>query len=81
MRKGYSVGVVHDSPLLRYFLSENPAAKLSLVGPLLDLQDYGFALTLGSPIHKSVNAALLKLQTGGQSCKLEDAWFDEPAEE
>jgi len=81
LKSGEVKGVVYDSPLLRYYLTANPAAKLSLVGPLFDLQDYGFALTLGSPIRKSVNAALLKLQTGGQSCKLEDAWFDEPAEE
>jgi len=74
-------GIVYDSPLLRYYLTENPAAKFSLVGPMFDLQDYGFALPLGSPIRKNVNATLLKLQVGGEAGRLEDAWFEEPAAE
>ncbi|MFZ4483856.1 MAG: transporter substrate-binding domain-containing protein [Chthoniobacterales bacterium] len=74
-------GIIYDSPLLRYYLTQNPAAKLSLVGPLFDLQDYGFAMPLGSPIRKTINATLLKLQTTGEAGKLEAAWFEEPAAE
>ena len=81
LEAGEVKGVVYDSPLLRYFLSENPAARLSLVGPLFDLQDYGFALPLGSPLRKQVNAALLDLQVGGATGKLEADWFEEPAAE
>jgi ABC-type amino acid transport substrate-binding protein len=78
---GQVKGVVYDSPLLRYYLLENPAANFALVGPLFDLQDYGFALPLGSPLRKPINAALLDLQVGGQSGKLEAAWFEEPPAE
>ena len=78
---GQVKGVVYDSPLLRYYLSENPAANFALVGPLFDLQDYGFALTLGSPIRKSINAALLKMLVDGKAGRLEDAWFEEPPAE
>ena len=80
LERGEVKGVVYDSPMLRYYLTENPSAPLSLVGPLFDLQDYGFALPLGSPLRKPVNAALLDLQVGGESAKLEAAWFEEPAE-
>lgn len=81
LERGEVKGVVYDSPMLRYYLVENPAAKLSMVGPMFDLQDYGFALPLGSPLRKELNAALLNLQVGGASGKLEAAWFEEPAAE
>jgi len=79
LEEGEVKGVVYDSPLLRYYLSENPAAKLSLVGPLFDLQDYGFPMPLGSPLRKQINSALLDLQVGGATGKLETDWFEEPA--
>ena len=79
LEEGEVKGVVYDSPLLRYYLLENPAAKLSLVGPLFDLQDYGFPMPLGSPLRKQINSALLDLQVGGATGKLETDWFEEPA--
>ncbi|MFM8887326.1 MAG: transporter substrate-binding domain-containing protein, partial [Chthoniobacterales bacterium] len=50
-------GVVYDSPILRYFVAQNPTMGFSLVGEPFDLQDYGFALQLGSPLRKEINAA------------------------
>jgi ABC-type amino acid transport substrate-binding protein len=50
-----------------------------LVGDPFDLQDYGFALQLGSPLRKELNAALLKLQVSGWTDELEDKWFETPA--
>ena len=78
---GEVAGVVYDSPLLRYFISQNPSLKLGLVGPLFDLQDYGFPMALGSPLRKEINAALLALQVDGATGKLETDWFEEPAAE
>jgi len=74
-------GVVYDSPILRYYAAQNPAAGFSLVGVPFDLQDYGFALPLGSPLRKEINAALLKLQVSGWTDDLEDKWFQEPSAE
>ena len=74
-------GVVYDSPILRYYVAQNPAAGFSLVGEPFDLQDYGFALKLGSPLRKELNAALLKLQVSGWTDELEDRWFETPAAE
>jgi len=74
-------GVVYDSPILRYFVAQNPSAGFSLVGEPFDLQDYGFALKLGSPLRKEINAALLKLQVAGWTDELEDKWFQTPPAE
>jgi ABC-type amino acid transport substrate-binding protein len=60
-------------------VAQNPSAGLSLVGDPFDLQDYGFALQLGSPLRKELNAALLKLQVSGWTDELEDKWFETPA--
>jgi ABC-type amino acid transport substrate-binding protein len=81
LRSGEVKGVVYDSPLLRYYIAQNPAAGFSLVGDPFDLQDYGFALQLGSPLRKEINAVLLKLQVAGWSDELEDKWFQTPAAE
>ena len=81
LRAGSIKGVVYDSPLLRYYVAQNPSAGLSLVGEPFDLQDYGFALQLGSPLRKEINAALLKLQVSGWTDELEDKWFQTPAGE
>ncbi|MBJ7258174.1 MAG: transporter substrate-binding domain-containing protein [Chthoniobacterales bacterium] len=74
-------GVVYDSPILRYYVAQNPAAGFSLVGKAFDLQDYGFAMQLGSPLRKELNAALLKLQVAGWTDELEKKWFEAPAAE
>jgi len=79
LRAGSVKGVVYDSPILRYYISRHPASGLSLVGDPFDLQDYGFALPLGSPLRKEVNAALLKLQVSGWTNELENKWFQPPA--
>jgi polar amino acid transport system substrate-binding protein len=71
-------GVVYDSPILRYYVAQNPAAGFSLVGDPFDLQDYGFALKLGSPLRKEINSAILKLQVSGWTDELEDRWFETP---
>jgi polar amino acid transport system substrate-binding protein len=71
-------GVVYDSPILRYYVAQNPAAGFSLVGDPFDLQDYGFALRLGSPLRKEINSAILKLQVAGWTDDLEDRWFETP---
>ncbi|MFM7376284.1 MAG: transporter substrate-binding domain-containing protein [Chthoniobacterales bacterium] len=74
-------GVVYDSPILRYFVAQNPTMGFSLVGEPFDLQDYGYALQLGSPLRKGINAALLKLQVAGWTDELEDKWFQAPPTE
>jgi len=79
LRAGRVKGMVYDSPLLRYYLSTHPGGNLELVGPLFELQDYGFVMTLGSPLRKEINSALLKVQVSGYMAELERKWFQQSA--
>ena len=67
--------VVYDSPMLRYYRSAHPDANLTLAGELFERQSYGFALRLGSPLRKTINEALLKLQDEGFMDELDKKWF------
>ena len=78
LHSGSVKAVVYDSPILRYYIAQNPSASFSLVGQPFDPQDYGFALPLGSPLRKEINAALLKLQVSGWIGELEKKWFETP---
>ena len=75
LKDGRVKGVVYDSPLLRYYAAKHPGEKLAVVGPMFDPQDYGFALPLGSPVRKDLNAALLNVQTSGFMDELDRKWF------
>ena len=53
--------VVHDRPLLRYRLQNEPGG-LTLVGGAFNVQDYAIAFPLGSEQRRPVNQALLRLR-------------------
>lgn len=67
--------LVYDGPIMQYFASKNPTAKLEVVGPMFELQDYGFALHLDSPYRKKINEAILKLKKTGYLDELERKWL------
>jgi polar amino acid transport system substrate-binding protein len=75
LSRGDLKAVVYDSPILRYHVAANPSSKLQFAGDRFDLQNYGFALQLGSIYRKSINEALLKLQVAGFRDELEKKWF------
>ena len=67
--------VVFDSPTILYYARNKGAGKVSVVGPLFDLQYYGFLFPQGSELREPVNRALLKLRTNGIYDKLHSKWF------
>ena len=67
--------VVFDSPTILYYAKNKGAGKVSVVGPLFDLQYYGFLFPQGSELREPVNRALLKLRTNGIYDKLHSKWF------
>jgi ABC-type amino acid transport substrate-binding protein len=67
--------VVFDSPTILYYARNKGAGRVSVVGPLFDIQYYGFLFPQGSPLRESVNRALLKLRTNGTYEKLHNKWF------
>ena len=67
--------VVFDSPTIRYYASNEGAGKVSVVGPLFDIQYYGFLFPQGSELREPVNRALLRLRKNGIYDKIYQRWF------
>jgi polar amino acid transport system substrate-binding protein len=67
--------VVFDSPAILYFERNDGAGKVKAVGPLFDIQYYGFLFPQGSELRESVNRALLKLRKNGIYDRLYRKWF------
>jgi ABC-type amino acid transport substrate-binding protein len=67
--------VVFDSPILHYYLAKKPGANLQIVGAMFENQNYGFALPLGSPLRKTFNTSILKLQFSGAIEGLKKKWL------
>jgi polar amino acid transport system substrate-binding protein len=68
--------VVYDSPMLRYYLTKHADSPLQLAGDMFDLQNYAFAMPLGSPHRKRINEAILQLDKEGFRNALEKKWFN-----
>ena len=66
---------VFDSPTILYYARNKGAGRVSVVGPLFDIQYYGFLFPQGSELRESVNRALLKLRTNGTYDTLYNKWF------
>ena len=69
--------VVFDSPTILYYARNKGAGKVSVVGPLFEIQYYGFLFPQGSELRESVNRALLKLRNDGTYDTLHNEWFGE----
>jgi len=67
--------VVHDAPLLRYYVSTHTGSNLELVGELREPQEYGFALPTGSTHRKEINRIRLQLTEQGFLQELDKKWF------
>jgi ABC-type amino acid transport substrate-binding protein len=67
--------LVFDSPTILYYARHKGAGRVSVVGPLFDIQYYAFLFPQGSELRESVNRALLKLRKNGVYDKLHSKWF------
>ena len=67
--------VVFDSPTILYYAHNKGAGKVSVVGPLFDIQYYAFLFPEGSDLREPINRALLKLRKNGKYDKLCSKWF------
>jgi ABC-type amino acid transport substrate-binding protein len=67
--------LVFDSPTILYYAHGRGAGKVSVVGPLFDIQYYGFLFPHGSELREPVNRALLKLRKNGTYDRLYSKWF------
>ena len=67
--------VVFDSPTILYYARNEGVGRVSVVGPLFDIQYYGFLFPEGSALREPVNRALLKLRKNGQYDRIFNKWF------
>lgn len=72
--------VVYDSPVLRYYLSQDGAGSVAIAGPIFEREDYGIAFRNGSPLRKQFDEALLRMQEDGDYDLIIRKWFGEPAD-
>lgn len=69
--------VVFDAPILQYEANRSEDAKLQLVGPVFEKQNYAFALQQGSDLRERLNQALLLLNEEGVGTELRETYFGE----
>jgi ABC-type amino acid transport substrate-binding protein len=67
--------VVFDSPTILYYARHKGVGRVSVVGPLFEIQYYGFLFPQGSELRERVNRALLKLRENGTYDRLHSKWF------
>jgi polar amino acid transport system substrate-binding protein len=67
--------LVFDAPTILYYARNRGAGRVSVVGPLFDIQYYGFLFPYGSDLREPVNRALLKLKEDGRYHRLYSKWF------
>ena len=59
---------------MRYAMETGNDA-VTVVGPLIEQQDYGIAFPAGSELRESVNRALLRLKESGTYDRIYNQWF------
>ncbi len=67
--------IVHDAPLLQYFVSHQGKNKVVLAGKVFKKEKYGIAFPEDSPLLESVNQTLLKLHENGRFDEISQRWF------
>jgi polar amino acid transport system substrate-binding protein len=73
--QGEVEAVVFDAPAILYYVQNEGAGKVQVIGPLFDIQYYGFLFPEGSQLREPVNRAFLKLRTNGTYDRLYNKWF------
>lgn len=59
LSEGQVDAVVYDKPMLSYYSQQHPEQALRVLPGRFERQDYGIALTSGSPLREPLNQALL----------------------
>ena len=67
--------VVFNSPSILHYERHEGAGKVKVVGPLFDIQYYGFMFPEGSKLREPVNRTLLKLKKNGTYDRIYEKCF------
>jgi ABC-type amino acid transport substrate-binding protein len=60
LKEGKVDAVVHDTPLLRYYLKNNPDSRLALAPQTFEIFTYGITYPKGSPWREELDLLLVK---------------------
>jgi polar amino acid transport system substrate-binding protein len=75
--EGRADAVVHDVPILKYYLSRHPESELKLAAAAYDPQGYGFAVAPERDIVQRLNVALLSAKEDGRIRRIVATWLGE----
>jgi ABC-type amino acid transport substrate-binding protein len=70
--------VVYDAPNLLYYAMGEGKGKVAVVGKIFEPQDYGLAVSQGSPLREKINRAILYLIESGELESIRKIWFGNP---
>jgi glutamine transport system substrate-binding protein len=70
--------VLYDAPNVRYYVTQDKATDLKIVGDVLQGEQYGIAFPKGSELRERVNAALRTLRANGTYDRIYAKWFGDP---
>lgn len=75
MEKGELDAVVHDAPVLAYYVNTRGSGRVRLIGAVMRPEKYGIALPAGSKQREGINQALLRIREDGRYADLYRKWF------
>jgi len=75
LAEGQVRGVVHDSPLLKFYAQNNATTSLAVVGPLFAPDDYAFIFPRQSNLRVDVNKTIIELMRSGRLEEIKETWF------
>jgi glutamine transport system substrate-binding protein len=75
LKRGQVDTVVHDTPLLRYYLKNNPDAGLALAPRTFEIFTYGITYPKGSPWREELDLLLVKTLEDGTYEEIHARWF------
>lgn len=77
--KGEVDGVIHEAPILQFWVQQQGLTEIAIVQPWLTEAFYGIAVPKASPTLVILNQALATLIENGQYNTLHQYWFHTPA--
>jgi polar amino acid transport system substrate-binding protein len=73
--QGRISAIVRDAPVLEWYDHAHPELPITVVGPVYNIEKYGFALPQNSPLTRPVSEAILRLQEKGGLDALRTRYF------
>jgi ABC-type amino acid transport substrate-binding protein len=73
--RGQVQAVVFDAATLQYWAGKQGKGLVQVVGPIFRPQKYAIAVSVGSPLRKQINRALLEIYADGTYERIYSAWF------